>query len=96
MFPGDLQVMNLIVRDMDTPEHCTTPQDEVPQSLAFTVTFGEAKKRHFQRHSRNLSLPVVKVYDNNVSTYFGDFFKFLFHNILKKFQLALSPINYVS
>uniref|UniRef100_A0A146L802 CEP170 C-terminal domain-containing protein n=1 Tax=Lygus hesperus TaxID=30085 RepID=A0A146L802_LYGHE len=57
--------MNLIVRDMDTPEHCTTPQDEVPQSLAFTVTFGEAKKKHFKRHSRNLSLPVVKVYDNN-------------------------------
>ncbi|KAF6215522.1 hypothetical protein GE061_010277 [Apolygus lucorum] len=50
---------------MDTPEHCTTPQDEVPQSLAFTVTFGEAKKKNFKRHSRNLSLPVVKVYDNN-------------------------------
>lgn len=67
--------MNLIVRDMDTPEHCTTPQDEVPQSLAFTVTFGEAKKKNFKRHSRNLSLPVVKVYENNVSAFIFRFCK---------------------
>ncbi|XP_073988640.1 uncharacterized protein isoform X2 [Rhodnius prolixus] len=48
---------------------CKTPEDEVPpQALAFTVTFGSAKttNKFIKRHSRNFSLPVVKVYENQV------------------------------
>lgn len=52
---------------------CKTPEDEVPpQALAFTVTFGSAKttNKFIKRHSRNFSLPVVKVYENQVSIFY--------------------------
>lgn len=53
--------------------HCVpSPEDENCQSTAFTVTFESAKShssRFIKRHIRNLSLPVVKVYDGKVSTY---------------------------
>ncbi|XP_014292037.1 nucleolar and coiled-body phosphoprotein 1 isoform X1 [Halyomorpha halys] len=52
--------------------HCTpSPEEENCQSTAFTVTFESAKaanNRFIKRHIRNLSLPVVKVYDNKVGT----------------------------
>lgn len=50
--------------------HCIpSPEDENCLSTAFTVTFESAKSpnnRFIKRHNRNLSLPVVKVYDNKV------------------------------
>lgn len=50
--------------------HCIpSPEDETSQSTAFTVTFESAKSannRFIKRHIRNLSLPVVKVYDHKV------------------------------
>jgi hypothetical protein len=47
----------------------TRPEEAVPQSMAFTVTFDSEKtssNKFVKRHIRNLSLPLAKVYDNKV------------------------------
>lgn len=76
--------------------HCTpSPDEENCQSTAFTVTFESAKaanNRFIKRHIRNLSLPVVKVYDNKVSHILINqtiYYIFLFNCLILDYRILL-------
>ena len=76
---------------MDGAQFTSSPDEENCQSTAFTVTFESAKSGHskfIKRHIRNLSLPVVNVYDNKVSDLYHVLKWFLLYFMFKYTNLS--------